>query len=159
QAVKNLKLSTNCYAVDTWKGDEHAGFYSEEIYLDFEEFHDRRYASFSRLLRSTFDEACSHFDESTIDLLHIDGCHTFHAVQHDLETWSPKLSRDAVVLLHDTNVREGDFGVHKLWAETARGTRHFNFLHGHGLGVLGVGSHYSDPLNLLFKATEEAGLA
>ena len=26
QVVKEMKLSTECFAVDTWKGEEHAGF-------------------------------------------------------------------------------------------------------------------------------------
>ena len=32
QIVKSEKLDTQCYAVDTWAGDEHAGFYGDEIF-------------------------------------------------------------------------------------------------------------------------------
>src|SRR5438445_13774306 len=48
QAVKYLSLATSCFAVDTWVGDEHAGFYPEETYLNFATFHDQRYSAFSR---------------------------------------------------------------------------------------------------------------
>lgn len=152
QAVQTLGLSTSCFAVDTWKGDEHAGFYSEDVYNEFRTFHDRRYNSFSRLIRSSFDEALAHFSDGTIDLLHIDGLHTYEAVQHDFESWIPKLSPNAVVLLHDTNVRESSFAVHRLWQEISHDRLHFQFLHGHGLGVLALGTDYSEPLAFLFNA-------
>lgn len=152
QAVRSLGLATSCFAIDTWKGDEHAGFYLEDIYNEFAAFHDRKYRSFSRLVRSTFDEALPHFDDGTIDLLHIDGLHTYEAVRHDYEAWLPKLSSNGIVLFHDTNVREGDFAVHRLWAEIAHDRLHFEFIHGHGLGVLAIGADYPEALNVLFEA-------
>ena len=154
QAVKSLGLPARCYAVDTWKGDEHAGFYSEEVYGDLAAFHGQHYGAFSRLVRSTFDEALPHFEDQSIDLLHIDGLHTYEAVRHDFDSWLPKLSPAGIVIFHDTNVRENNFGVFRLWSEIASGHLHFNFLHGHGLGVLGLGRNYSDPLRFLFDASE-----
>src|SRR3954464_13127185 len=50
-AVLRLRLVTNCFAVDTWQGDAHAGYYGEEVYEDFRRFHDVRYQAFSHLLR------------------------------------------------------------------------------------------------------------
>ena len=155
QAVKSLELPTRCCAVDTWKGDQHAGFYLESVYHDFADFHDARYSTFSSLLRLTFDEAVEYFEDKSIDLLHIDGLHTYDAVRHDFETWLPKLSPNAVVVFHDTNVRQNKFGVFQLWAEVGSGRRHFSFLHGHGLGVLGLGRDYSGPLSFLFDAADD----
>jgi hypothetical protein len=126
--------------VDTWKGDEHTGFYGDEVFQELSDVHDYRYRHFSRLVRSTFDEAVRHFDDGSIDLLHIDGLHTYEAVSQDFETWRPKLDATAIVLFHDTNVRERRFEVFKLWRELARDRPHFEFLHGHGLGVLGIGT-------------------
>lgn len=158
QAVKSLGLSTSCFAVDTWTGDEHAGFYSEDIYDEFATFHDRHYGAFSRLVRSTFDDALHHFDDGTIDLLHIDGLHTYEAVRRDYQTWLPKLGPNAIVLFHDTNVREADFAVHRLWGEIAADRLHFEFKHGHGLGILTTGSDYPEPLNILFEAEANEAL-
>jgi len=87
QAVKSLSLATACFAVDTWKGDAHAGFYSEDVYRDLTAFHDRRYSAFSRLIRSSFDDALHYFEDDSIDLLHIDGLHTYEAVRHDYQSW------------------------------------------------------------------------
>jgi tetratricopeptide (TPR) repeat protein len=157
QAVELLNFDCSCYAVDTWKGDEHAGYYGEEVYADLATHHDPRYSAFSRLVRSTFDGAADHFEDRSIDLLHIDGLHHYDAVRHDFEMWCPKLAANAVVLFHDTNVRERDFGVFRLWGELSAGQRHFEFLHGHGLGVLATGESYPVAVEALFAAGTDEG--
>lgn len=154
QAVKSLKCKTKCYAVDTWEGDEHAGPLEEGVLARLKVHHDPLYAGFSRLVQSTFDDALEHFADNSIDLLHIDGFHTFEAVQHDFETWKPKLSNRGIVIFHDTNVRDRDFGVWKFWDEIKREFPHFEFLHSHGLGVLAVGSEIPEKIRFLFEADE-----
>jgi O-antigen biosynthesis protein len=140
QSVVANQLTTKCFAVDTWKGDEHAGFYSDELYLGVKSHHDPLYGEFSSLLRTTFDEAKERFTENSIDLLHIDGLHTYEAVKHDYETWVGKLSNRGVVLFHDTTVKERNFGVWRLWRELSSKFPSFEFEHDHGLGVLAVGN-------------------
>jgi hypothetical protein len=139
QSVLENGLATKCYAVDTWQGDEHAGQYNETIFNKVNTHHQERYAEFSRLLRMTFDDAVGYFADESIELLHIDGLHTYEAVAHDFESWLPKLAPGAVVMFHDTNVRERNFGVWKLWEELqVRYPNNLEFVHSHGLGVLQI---------------------
>lgn len=158
QAVKRNGLPTCCYAVDTWQGDEHAGEYSEEVFAHVRRYHDPDFGTFSNLLRMRFDQALEHFSDGSVDLLHIDGLHTYDAVREDFETWLPKLSSRAVVLFHDTNVRQGDFGVWRYWEEVTARYPHISFDHSHGLGVLFVGQEQPEILRSLLSAwNEESG--
>ena len=141
QAVKENKIQTKCYAIDSWKGEEHAGIYGEEIFEKVNTHNQKHYASFSKLMRMQFDEAADYFSDSCIGLLHIDGFHTYDAVKHDFETWEKKLTPNAFIIFHDINVREQNFGVWKFWEEMkARYPLNIDFLHSHGLGVVFTGN-------------------
>jgi len=151
QTIGLLGLPTRAFAVDTWQGDEHAGFYDESVFQDFNAFNQSQFSSFSKLLRMTFDEARDSFADGSIDLLHIDGLHTYEAVRHDFENWRSAASDRAVVVFHDTNVRERGFGVWKLWKELSEAYSSFEFHHSEGLGVLGLGEKQSHLMTSLFE--------
>jgi len=160
QAVAQLGGNARCFAIDSWRGDEHAGHFGDPaaILQSLHNYHDPLYGKFSTLVQSDFDAAAPRFEDNSIDLLHIDGLHTYDAVKHDYETWRPKLTDRAVVIFHDTQVREQGFGVWKLWSEVSAGLPHFEFQHGFGLGVLGVGANlpqeFLDFLNSANQAPE-----
>jgi hypothetical protein len=139
QAVATLGLPARCRAVDSWEGDEHTGAIPSEHFEELKTYHDPLYGSFSQLIRCTFDEALEHFADGSVDLLHIDGAHSYEAVEHDFAAWRRKLSTRGVVLLHDVSERQTGFGVWQLWEELSGLYPAFAFTHSHGLGVLAVG--------------------
>ncbi len=150
-AIAAQGLSCTCYGVDSFVGDQHAGKYGSEVEMRLRTRHDPLFGGFSQIITSTFDEAAQHLEDGSIDLLHIDGLHTYEAVRHDFETWARTLSTRAVVLFHDINVREHGFGVWRLWNELCARYPYFSFKHGHGLGMLAVGTDVPPGLGTLLE--------
>jgi hypothetical protein len=155
QAVQALDLDCRCYGVDQWQSDTHKAMNGEEIFRAISDHNEAHYKSFSTLIRSDFDTACTHFEDGSIDLLHIDGCYSYQAVLAEYAAWRPRMSKSGVILFHDTNVRGPGFGVARLWQDLTHDHRHFEFLHGCGLGVLGVGECCPEPLEYLFAHMRE----
>jgi hypothetical protein len=158
QAIRMAGLSTAAFAVDLWTGDEHAGFYGEEVYQSVESYCREHYSDIATLMRMSFADALQYFEDGSIDLLHIDGRHYEQDVRSDFENWLPKLSDRAVVLLHDVNVREREFGVHRVWSDLCNTYPSFSFNHGHGLGVLAVGRPVSAAIADLFNSSADEAL-
>ena len=146
QAVEALGSDARCYGVDLWQGDIHMGRFDEDLFCETAGYMASTYPIIASLVRKDFNEAAVLFADKSIDLLHIDGTHTFEAVSNDFHTWLPKLSDHAVVLFHDVNVTVENtgkgarrFGVRQFFDSVKEQYPHFEFSHCWGLGVLIVG--------------------
>lgn len=136
QAVKDAGLGTECIAVDTWCGDEHSGEYGEEVYESVRRTVSEVFSDQHILLkRSTFAEALADVDDESVDVLHIDGLHTYDAVSEDYRTWLPKLAAHGVVLFHDV-AENVEYGSVRFWRELRDEIAHLEFMHSWGLGIL-----------------------
>ena len=157
QSVADHALSTRCYAVDHWKGDKQTGRPDDAQFSQVLAYCSATYPEFAYLMRNDFTTAAREFRDETIDLLHIDGLHTYEAVSGDFATWFPKVRPGGVVLFHDICVRSNeihrDFGVWKLWDELKEQHPTFQFPHAYGLGIL-VKNDNPDVETWLRTATE-----
>ena len=155
QAADVLKLPSRCYAIGSWGGDTPSAGAANELFVTLKRYHDPLYAHLSELVRSYPADAVDKFADSSIDLLHIDSVQDAQAVAKQFNLWLPKLSKSAVVLLHNTNAYEGQFTLQDFWRECAEQFPHFEFLHGRGLGVLAVGKQ-PNPYIKWLTSTDEA---
>jgi hypothetical protein len=110
QAVEACELPAKCYGVDLWQGDVHMGKFEEDLYQEISAYMATHYPSIATLVRKDFNAAVNDFADKSVDLLHIDGTHTFEAVSNDFNTWLPKVSDRGVVLFHDVNVNVENTG-------------------------------------------------
>ncbi len=136
QSIREHDIDALAYAVDTWEGEEHAGAYGEDVFNDVGNHARETYPGFSYLMRMLFDDAAGHFADESVDLLHIDGLHTYDAVSHDFALWYPKVKPGGIILFHDIASRMMDFGVWRFWDEIKTQYPTFSFDQGYGLGVL-----------------------
>lgn len=148
QAVEACGSDTKCYGIDLWEGDIHMGKFDETLFNEISGYVTSKYPNTAVLVRKDFNQASADFADSSIDLLHIDGTHTFEAVSNDFYTWLPKLSERGVVLFHDVNVNventgpaSAKFGVKKFFDSVKAQYPHIEFTHCWGLGVLMVGNN------------------
>ena len=158
EAVARLGLNSRVFALDSWEGDDQAGFYGDEVYESVRSVTEREYAGIGSLIRGYFEESRRHFTDGSVDLLHIDGRHGYDDVKQDFEAWVSTVRPGGIVLFHDISEHDRDFGVWRLWDEISDQYPSFSFAHGHGLGVLGVGDGHPHRIaSLLSSSAEEGG--
>lgn len=99
-----LKNNGHVYAIDTWQNDA----MSEGKRDTFEEFkrNTKRYEKLISPIRSNSREAGEKFLK-TVDLLFVDGDHSYEGVVADLKTWLPKMRNNSWLLLHDWGWAQG----------------------------------------------------
>jgi len=135
EACAESNLKTKLYGIDHWQGDSQSGYYDNDVY-DYVVGVQDNYFKQVELVRSTFNDALKLFTDSSIDILHIDGFHTYEATKNDFEKWFPKVKNNGVILLHDIASKNENFGVCKFWNEIKEHFKSFQFEHSQGLGVI-----------------------
>ena len=93
----------NVYGIDWFQGDEHAGHRDtlndvDNLYQDVIKWFG---VSNIEFIKSDFKEAAKMWDKE-IDILHIDGFHSYEAVKSDYENWIGFCKKDSIILFHDT---------------------------------------------------------
>lgn len=156
QAIAAAGLATRCYAVDARKGDEDAGAHAAEAFRVVRDHNDRLYSHFSTLMPMRSDDGVEHFADGEIDLLHIDGDHTHQGARHDFQTWLPKLSTRAIVVLHDTSERMEDFGLVPFADELRARYPVVELTQGNGLTVVAVGKDQRPEMAELFRTGDDS---
>lgn len=141
EAIIQGNLNSKLYGIDNFEGDMHVGKLGDDIYLQVSQ-DLKSIGGQSELIKGDFDTSLSFFADSSIDLLHIDGTHTYESVRNDFNNWNSKMSDKSIILFHDIHVRRSEFGVFKLWEELTKDSNNFfQFNFGYGLGVLLIGDH------------------
>ncbi len=138
QSIQECRLSTKSFAIDHWLGDEQAGFFDDAVYESVQTLNSK-YSTFSKLIKKSFAGALEDFPNSTVNLLHIDGFHSYESVRQDFESWLPKMGKNGIILMHDVHVRRDSFGVYKFWKEIKAQYKTIEFVDSHGLGVVFLG--------------------
>ncbi len=98
QSISEHQIDGVAYAVDTWEGEAHTGKYDEAVFNSVNDHAFEHYPGQAYLMRMLFQDALQHFDDDSIDLLHIDGLHTYDAVREDFHSWYPKVKPGGIIL-------------------------------------------------------------
>lgn len=141
ESIKQMGLSTKCVALDHWVGDSQAGFFSADVFENFVK-NNQQYSEFSSYKRNNFVKSMTEIEDDSIDLIHIDGFHSYAAVKNDFQLALNKIDKSVgIILMHDINEYQVTFGVNKFWNEIESKFKTFRFNHGHGLGVVFIGNN------------------
>jgi predicted O-methyltransferase YrrM len=122
------------FAIDWFKGDVQTGERNAEQQF-FENLDDANAYNVWPII-ADFDSAATKWAQNppiqNIDILHIDGLHTYEAVKHDFQTWTRFVKPNGFVLLHDTQSFPNDVGRFFNEIDWPK----FQFVHSAGLGVV-----------------------
>uniref|UniRef100_A0A6C0CUD6 Methyltransferase n=1 Tax=viral metagenome TaxID=1070528 RepID=A0A6C0CUD6_9ZZZZ len=117
------------YGIDLFLGDIHTGYRNtyDSVINNISEHNLKNI----EIIVGDFTEISNKW-ETPIDILHIDGLHTYDAVKNDFNNWNKYLKDDGVIIFHDVSVPY--FGVKHFFKEVTYGFKLY-FIHSAGLGI------------------------
>lgn len=97
--ARNSDFTVKLYAVDTWDNRATGDLPTKDTYAEFME-NTKAFSEKIVPMRGLSSEMVKGWDKQ-IDLMFIDGDHSFAAVYDDLYRWIPFIRKGGVLLLHD----------------------------------------------------------
>ncbi len=132
--LRDLGQGGRLFAIDCWEGDNQAGYYGDSVYQTFlNRVKLLGLDSNVTALKMYFDEAVDKV-ETPIDILHIDGLHTWEAVNHDFETFGPLVKPGGIIMFHDVNSHFPD--VKEFWRGISKKYESHRIYYSYGLGLI-----------------------
>jgi hypothetical protein len=131
------------YGIDTFEGDIHAGHHPDALEKVNYVIAKNEYTNI-KIIKGYFDEVATTWD-LPIDILHIDGLHTYEAAMNDYITWSKFLTDDSVIIMHDVVAFKD---VRSVFQEINLPKMFFS--HSAGLGVLSKNAELISLINKEF---------
>ncbi len=130
QAADKLNTDTRCFAIDQWSLRQ-----QDAELQQLQQYSQSQYEEFSRIIDHDYFQAPALFVDGSIDVLHLNLPDTGLDLVLLFQLWEPKLSANAVVLLHHSQQNTAP-AVTALKNKLISQRRHFEFLQAQGLLVV-----------------------
>ena len=132
QAVAEQSLSSRCVAVHRAQPREPAT--NNPAWQLAQEASAKCFATVSQLVESDAAKIAGDFLDGSVEILLIDDVDSGETVERELAVWQPRLSPNALVLLHGTSLDRED-SPRKAWENFIQGKAAAYFEEGIGIGV------------------------
>lgn len=125
ELINQNKMGVKVDTVDTWEGspnehDNDSWVLSGKLYEKFLE-NIQPVRHMINPVRKTSVDASKDYDDESIDIVFIDGLHTYEGVKQDIECWLPKVKPQGIIAGHDWRIIEDvtkavvdSFGIFKV---------------------------------------------
>jgi GT2 family glycosyltransferase/glycosyltransferase involved in cell wall biosynthesis len=124
------------HCIGTWIDSSNQEITYDTVFDRINNICMEQFNGFVQVHRSSPTESLSKFEDSSIDLLHINGPSTLEASKQNLEAWFKKLSNRGIILLHDFNSVDESSDLWKFCCEIRNLHPSFELLSGLGLIII-----------------------
>ena len=112
--IHKRKRDINFFAIDSFQGATNSTDANEiKAYENISEIEESYTYNVSlignkiKTIVSLTDEAAQYFDDSSVDVVFVDGGHSYEVVKADILAWLPKVKKGGIISGHDFNAWEG----------------------------------------------------
>ncbi len=147
QAAADLKIDTQCVAVDTWSAEDHPGLPPAAL-SDLRAFMALKYPK-QHSVQASPKGALSCFEPDSIDLVRFNGRTDKETLLADIEDWLPRMTDQGVVLMTGVTVYENGCEGWQVWEELRERYPSITLPFSGGLGLAWVGAEDSPIAALL----------